>query len=121
MTYIDFKSVQAAKERLSEQISILRELKNELIQTEYKIRDMAYMDETIYLLLRSRDELQEEINTLRCMVQCLEEAAEMYRKTEQRIADTYDLESVVYPKTKFGTSRISGLDGYGELLAFRQV
>ena len=44
MTYIDFKIVQAAGERLSEQISILRELKEELTLAEYKIRDMAYRD-----------------------------------------------------------------------------
>ena len=118
MTYIDFKIVQAAGERLSEQISILRELKEELTLAEYKIRDMAYMDETIYLLRRSRDELQEEMDILRCMAQCLEEGGALYKKTEQGIADTYDLERIIYPKTVFGTSHISGLDGYENLLAF---
>ena len=52
------------------------------------------------------------------MVQCLEGAGELFKKTEQGIADTYDLERIIYPKTVFGTSHISGLDGYENLLAF---
>ena len=118
MSYIDFKCVQAAAAGLSGQISILREIEEELKQSEHRIRDMAYTDETVYLLRKSQEEVQEEIRNLQHLSACLEELCAIWKKTEGRISDTYNLEFTVYPKTVFGTSRITGLDGFEHLLTF---
>lgn len=119
MGYIDIKHVQAVKERLLGQISILQNLQEELKQTEQKIKDMAYMEETLYLLRKSRKEAEEEIHTLSCFAQCLEEAAGICKKTEQRIADVYNLDVIAYPKSIFRTSYISGLEANRHLLTFQ--
>lgn len=120
MSYIDFKCVQAARERLSGQISILREIQEELEQTEHRIEDMVYTEEAVCLLHKGYEEVQEEIKILQSFVKCLEEVEEVWKKTECRIADMYDLEIRAYPRTVFGTSRITGLDGYEQLLAFQE-
>lgn len=121
MGYIDLKVVQAVGERLLEQISILQNLREELRQTKKRIKDMAYMEEALYLLRKSEREIEEEIQSLQNFVQCLESVSNIYRTTEDRIADVYNLEQIVYPKTEFRTSRISGLDGYEHLLEFLTV
>lgn len=117
MGYIDLRIVQAAGERLSEQISILLNLLEELKQTEQKIKDMAYMDETLYLLQKSQQEIEEEIQSLQAFVQCLDAVGNTWKRTEQKIADVYNLESVVYPRTEFRVSHITGLEKYENLIS----
>ena len=120
MSYIDLKLVQAAGDRLSGQISILRSLQEELARTEQKIKDMAYTEEVLYDLKKAREELAGDIDILNSFVRCIEEAQDVYQGTEQRITDVYDLERVIHPETVFGTSRITGLDKYESLLVFQR-
>lgn len=118
MEYVNLKQMQTVEERLSEQIATLRLLREEILQTERNIKHMAYMDKTRTALVKSREALDENIRVLSSMkevicVVCLE-----YRRMDERIADCYNLDIVVYPETRFGTSRITGMEEYQSLMPF---
>lgn len=118
MRIINLKGVQAIDGRLLEQIYFLKKILEELEQTECLVREMSFTRKTVQLLNKGKKEIEEEIQTLQQMVGCLQSVREIYTETEQRIADMYDMERIVYPKAVFGRSTITGLDGLEELLPF---
>lgn len=119
MSTIYLERVQTAAERLSEQISVLREMRDELNQARLRIQEMAFTQQTVVMLEQSGKELEEEIVTLQRMKECLDEIVRIYEKTEARITDVYDMEQICYPRTDFRVSRIMGLERYVSLMPFR--
>ena len=115
MKAIYFKHVQAAREGLLEQISILRNIQEELIETEQKIKYMSFTEQTLLYLKEGRRELEKEIFSLQSMADCLEEVC---LKTEQRICDSYNMEIVAYPRTVFARSSMKHLDSNKSLFKF---
>ncbi len=118
MKAIYFKHVQAAREGLLEQISILRNIQEELIETEQKIKYMSFTEQTLLYLKEGRRELEKEIFSLQSMADCLEEVSEICLKTEQRICDSYNMEIVAYPRTVFARSSMKHLDSNKSLFKF---
>lgn len=118
MNCVNLRHMQIAREQLREQIVTLRILYEEILRAEEKIKHMAYMDRTKIALSRSRESLGENIRVLTSMAEILNEACLEYRKTEGRITDRYNLDTVIYPKTRFETSRITGMEEYQSLMPF---
>lgn len=121
MSYIELKSVQAAGDRLLEQTSILNNISEELNQIEQSLRATSYIEEPLRLLKDCRHKMEEETHTLNQMGECLKEVSQVYRETEDKITDMYNLDHIEYPKTQFGVSQITGLDEYKEFIIFRRA
>lgn len=118
MNRVDLKRLQIAQEQLKKQIAVMRQLYEETLQTEEKIKNMDYMDRTKSILIKSRESMAENIRVLTLMAEVLREAELKYRKTEAQITDRYNLDTVIYPKTRFETSRITGMEEYQLLMPF---
>ncbi|WP_418747229.1 hypothetical protein [Frisingicoccus sp.] len=119
MKAIYFKHVQAAREGLLEQVSMLRSIQGELLETEQKIKYMSFTEQTVLYLKSGIQELEEEISALQSMADCLERVMQICLKTEQRICDCYNMERLVYPRTTFARSSLSGLEGCKTLFEFQ--
>lgn len=119
MGYIHFEIVQAAAEGLLGQLSILNNIKEEIIRAEQILGQMDYMGDTLYCLKKSRREIDEQIRVLRESAGCLLEITQAFKETEQRISDVYNLETIQYERTRFDTSIISGLEPFEHMLVFR--
>lgn len=115
MNEINLKKVQAALDELPEQIFLLQNMLMELEKTEFILKKMSYTEISISYIKRAIQEITEEIGSLTQMQICIEEVVHIYRKMEQNIADTYDLECIVYPRTSFGRNRIGGMASYEHL------
>lgn len=118
MNRVNLRHLQEAEDQLLKQIMTLRLLYEETLQAEEKIKHMAYMDKSRWALVRSRETLDENIRVLTAMAEVLRKARMEYRRTEERIADRYNLDTVIYPETRFETSRITGMEEYGSLMPF---
>lgn len=118
MSYIDFEKIQAAGGRLLEQVSILEKIRNELAYTEQKIRGFVYTEQAVHELRKSRQEIEEEIAGLQKMAECLYTVTELAKRTEQKITETYDLDTVTFSPVQFRTSRIRVEEGCESLFLF---
>lgn len=114
----NLRHLQTTEERLLEQIKTLRILSEETLQAEEKIKHMAYMDKTKRALFRSREALDENIRVLTSMAAVLHNVRLEYQRTEERIVDRCNLDAVIYPETRFGTSQITGMEEYRSLMPF---
>ena len=117
-TYADLNWLRAAGDQLERQITVLRQLYEETVQAEEKIKYMSYTDKTKQALAKSKGALDENIRVLTLMAGALRDALLSYSRTEEQIVDHYNLDVVIYPKTRFETSRISGLEDYQSLMPF---
>lgn len=106
MSYIDLELVQAVRNRLLEQISVLETIRDELEYTEQKIKNAVYIEQMIHDLRKNRQEIEAEIQGFRKMAECLDEVIRITRNTEQKITEMYDLDVTVFPETTFQLSRI---------------
>ena len=118
MNRVVLKRLQVAQGQLRKQIAVMRQLYEETLQAEQIIKNMDYMDRTKSILIKSRESMEENIRVLTLMAEVLHEAGLEYRKTEARITDRYNLDTVIYPKTRFETSRITGMEEYQSLMPF---
>lgn len=119
MSYIDFEKIQAAGSRLLEQVSILEQIRDELEYTEQKIRTYVYTEQTVHEIKKSRQELEAEIAGLQKMSECLYTVTDLVKKTEQKITETYDLDTVTFSPVRYQTSRIRVEEGCESLFSFR--
>lgn len=119
MSYIDFEKIQAAGSRLLEQVLILEDIWDELTYAEQKIRSFAYTEPVVSELRESRLEIEAEIAGLRKMAECLYAVTELAKKTEQRITETYDLDTVTFSPVRFQISRIKVEEGCESLFSFK--
>ncbi len=119
MSYIHLKNVRAVGDHMLEHSSILKNINEEIKKIEESLKTTSYMDEAMYLMKECEEELEEECLTLRQLSSCLLEVTRVYEDTENKIADYYNLEVIVNPKTEFGRSKITGLDEFRHLLTFR--
>lgn len=117
-TYADLKWLRAAGEQLERQIAVLQQLYEETVQAEEKIKYMSYTDKTKQALAKSKGALDENIRVLTLMARVIHDALLSYNRTEEQIVDHYNLDVVIYPKTRFDTSRITGLEDYRSLMPF---
>ena len=118
MNRVDLKQLTVGAEQLERQVRRLEGLCEEILRTEEKIKHMSYMDKTRRLLMRSREELEEYCRVQSLMAKVLLEACDSYIRTEERIVDRYNLDTVVCPPTRFDTSRITGMEEYQSLMPF---
>lgn len=118
MNRMNLVYMQTIEEQLRKQIIVLRLLCEETLQTEEKIKHMAYMDKTKRALVKSREALNKDIRILDSMAAVLREVRLEYCRTEERITDRYNLDTVLYPETQFATSKITGMEKYQSLLPF---
>lgn len=116
--YTDLKHIRTVEERIHRQIRTLHFLYEEILQAEEKIKYMAYMDKSRLALFRCRESLDENIRVLTSMETVLREASAEYIRTEKRITDRCNLDSVLYPETRFEKSRITGMEEYQSLMPF---
>lgn len=115
---INLSQMQEIGEKLKKQAQILRNLAEETEQAEQKIKDMSYMDRTRQALIRTGESLEENIRVLTEMSSVIREAVRQYRRTEEKITDRCNLDTVDDPQPRFGVSRITGLNDYRMLLPF---
>ncbi len=115
---IDLKQVQEVEEELSEQIAKICCLHEQIVQSGEKIKYMTHMEEMAYALEKSSDALNEDIRILNSMAAVLKQVCLAYQQTETRITDQYNLDTVVYPETRFDISKITGMAEYQELMPF---
>ncbi len=116
--YINNRYMEEAAARLRRQIDALRRMGEEILSAEEAIKGMSYTDKVQVTLEEARRSLEENIEGLARMAQTLEEISVIYRQTEKRITDQYQLETVPYPKPRFGTSKFRNLDQYRFLMPF---
>lgn len=121
MGYIQLKNVRAVGDKLLEQTSGLKNINEEIKEIENSLRSTSYVEEVLHFIDQCEAELEEEILTMKQMGDCILDISQIYDQTESKIADMYDLEYVQYPKTQYGISKITGLDQYKDLLAFRKT
>jgi len=119
MNSIHLERVQAAGEWLLGQMLVLEDMIEELERIKRIISEMSFTEETEILLKKSQEELETEIRTMRQMSECLSDVVMTYGKTEQKIADLYNLETTRNPRTRFGVSRITGSFGYKSLACLK--
>lgn len=117
-TCTNLRQLQTAGEQLQKQIRILRILYEETLQAEKKIEYMSYMDQTKRAFSQSREAIAENIRVLSSMAEVLQNTSIEYCRTEDRITDRYNLDTVIYPETRFDTSRITGMEEYRSLMPF---
>lgn len=110
--------MEEAAARLRRQIDALGRMKEEILSVEETIKEMSYTDETRVILEEGRKSLEENMEGLVRMARTLEEISAIYRQTEKRVTDQYQLETVPYPKPRFGTSKFRNLDQYRFLMPF---
>ncbi|MDD2980434.1 MAG: hypothetical protein PHN80_10720 [Hespellia sp.] len=103
MTSVDIKKIQAASNRLLEQVKEFEVLIDELGQVEREIKGMTQTETTIENIHSLLGQLEEELSTHRCMAESLAAAASIYKKTEDDIVSMYELERVVYSPVTIGT------------------
>ena len=120
MSYIHLKNVRAACDDLLEQTSTLKQIYEEIKKIEMSLSTTSYIENAMYLMKECEGELEEEALTMGQLSNCLLEVANVYEKTENKIADCYNLEVIQYPKTTFGISKITGLEEFENLLTFRR-
>lgn len=118
MNRVNLRHIQEVEDQLLKQIMTLRLLYEETMQAEEKIKHMAYMDRSRRALSRSRESLDENIRVLTSMAEVLCKARLEYQRTDERIIDRYNLDTVIYPETRFETSRITGMEVYRSLMPF---
>ncbi len=118
METVDLKYLRIMEERIQRQIAVLRRLSGEVEQTEEGIRHLSYMEEPKQRLRESKKAMDENIQTLVSMASVLREVCQKYQGTEERIADQYNLDVVIYPETRFAASRITGMEEYQFLMPF---
>lgn len=118
MNRIDLRRLMDTAEQLERQTERMKQLYEAAMQTEKKIKYMSYMDKTRRLLAKTKESLEENIRIQSLMAEVLWEACDSYRRTEERIVDRYNLDTVVYPATRFATSRITGMEEYRSLMPF---
>ena len=121
MNNISLKKVQAVINRLPEQISFLRKIKEELEIMETCLKE----DEVTYPIYKninkSCKEIEEELRVLMQMQECLNNILAISQDTERKITEIYNMETILYPKTQFGISKISGLQHHKKLMPFSLV
>lgn len=115
---IDFNQMRLLEEQIRKQTAVLQLLLEELDQIEKRIHEMSYMDSVKREIIMSRESLTENIRVLSAMDKVICEALQFYRQTEDRICDRYNLDTVFYPETIFGVSRITGLEKCKFLIQF---
>lgn len=120
MSYIHLKNVRAVGDNLLEHSSILKNIYEEIKVIEGRLSTTSYIDEAMYLMKECEGELEEQAIILRQLGSCLLEVTQVYKDTENKIADYYNLEVIENPKTEFGLCKITGLEKYEHLLTFRQ-
>lgn len=118
MKYINIRSVQAVRERLLEQVFILKTAIENIRETEQKLQGMSLMDETRYLLDQSRRELEDEVQGHQSMAECLASICAVCKKSEENIVQMYDLEQIIYPDTDYGVSDLTDLDDFADIILF---
>ena len=118
MYQIDLRRVRMVKAGLSAQEAVLDGVAEDLREIGALLGEMSF-DEGVHVVLAEiREEICENRASLHQMAACLEAVDATCRNAERKVADRYDLEDIAYPKTAFGTSRITGLDKYESLLVF---
>lgn len=117
-TYISLRNLQEMPEELRVQAGALARMYEELAAAEKRIKYMSYMDETKQILEQAKQSLDENIRDLIQMALVLEKVADGYRRTEAKITDYCNLDTVEYPETRFGASGIGNLKEYGQLMPF---
>ena len=86
------------------------------MKTYISLRNLQEMPEEI--LEQAKQSLDENIRDLIQMALVLEKVADGYRRTEAKITDYCNLDTVEYPETRFGASGIGNLKEYGQLMPF---
>lgn len=119
MIYMEFQHVRAAVARLLEHVSGLKDIRNELEQSLQVIRRMSFTEETCRLLTECLKETEEEIRFFKQAADCLEQACESYCRTEQQIADTYNLEIIDEPNMKIAVNTFANLESKRDMIKFR--
>ena len=119
MNSIYLNRVQAVGEQLLGQMLVLEDILEELGEIDRIIQEMSFTVEASLLIRKSRAELDKEIYMIHQMSECLLKIAETYMKTEQRITAQYDMEDLWHPRTRFGISMITGLEGYRSITCLR--
>lgn len=114
----DFNRMRSIQEEIKKQMAVLQLLLEELDQVEKRIHEMSYMEDVKRELNMSRESLSENIRVLSAMDKVISEAFQLYRQAEDKISDRYNLDTVTYPETIFGVSRISGLEKCKFLIQF---
>lgn len=120
MNEVNLKKVQAAQNELPEQIFMLQDMLVKMEETGFILNQMSYMEESVSYIKQAMQEITEEIEILLQMQVCMEEVLQLYRETEQRIADTYDLERISYPRTEFGRNRTESMAAYRYLFFWKE-
>lgn len=89
MRYVDLENIQAVREGLLEQVSILENILDELGNTERDISSFTDMEEIRHCLRKSMQGVEEDLRGMKSMTSCLEEVQNIYRNTERKITETY--------------------------------
>lgn len=63
-------------------------------------------------------QLEDRVSDFSDFEKAAELLAELEQKTEERVMEILEFETVIYPKTKFGVSRFANLVNYSELMPF---
>lgn len=118
MNNMNLKNVQAAADRLPKQVSFLYKIKQELELMEGSLKENEATYPIYRNINRSRNGIEEEIRVLTQMKACLDNIIMLSKHTESKIADVYHMETILYPQTTFGVSKITGLQHYQNLMPF---
>ncbi|MDO4617056.1 MAG: hypothetical protein Q4B03_06325 [Lachnospiraceae bacterium] len=118
MTRIHIRQIRETIENLKEQINGLRRIEERLAELEKQISPAQNKEAVQQTLALGRTSVEENIRILFSMASALEEVYSAYTDTEKRITDRYNLDTIVYPATEFGISKITGLDEYDDLMPF---
>lgn len=105
-------------EQLEKRITILGQVCGEVQKLEEKVKYMAYTNHVRRYLKESKKSLEENARVLQSMANTFREIEKMYRMTEEKIVDHYNLDIIHYPKVRFDISRISGMEEYRSLIPF---
>lgn len=108
MVDIQRDMLRAASEELLAQFAELQKFREELYNVRRILGQMESetLDEIGSLLNKNVQELEEEAALLKRMAECLQKIEQAFGRTEQAIADAYNLEQTPRGITKFAKSVI---------------
>lgn len=106
MIYIQWDGMRAANDMLLAQFDMVQFFCAELRNAQSVLASMESetLEETAMLLQKEIRGLEEEAQQLKKMSECLRQIIEISCRTEQQIADTYNLEQTPQGITKFAKS-----------------
>lgn len=115
---VNLNVLQIACDRLEDQVERLQKMAAQIRQIEKKVEIIGQEEGMKEAVIKSRKSLEAHINMIKSMIECLKCVQEEYRKTEEQVADRYNLEVIEYPKVHFAVSKITGMESFWPLMPF---